>query len=600
MAKRGEVAGEVVKYFLIAVIIILIQLAGFKFYNVIKEKQCVVELNKFQIELSALPGTVEAGSVESSSYGVPCGADEIHFFDLNEKINLEAYSDMPQIRDSIEGRAQKNIFIKKSGKILSSFYAGDLDLGYPYYSCLSPYNGRISFFLEGMGASAAIVPGCEQPECTLIPEFKLSEEEAKTIINHALSSEDCTFCPKFLYEGLADFRSALAGINIYRRFKFCPDTGITQVEITLKPKAGYALKGVTYFEYIPKECIEDLDSYLAEEIPGEVYIKSDPLIVWHFDEIRSEKVLKYKLNKSVSLDCQRIIQGMLLSEITSRKGSPRTLEVIIPKTFELFSVENKELHLSAKSNYYPRDEISWVASGQNNLNVLVNNKPKNAIVSSINNFVGNEVVTFTATAPDGMKDSLDINVNVLASCADACHACEFSSSCEEEGKMMCTKLDCTLYEQICTRETDSIKCGENSFCMDGSCLRSIIGPPAQGGSQNQINTPNPQTGQDELIANVACAEDCAQCAYSGVCINKGAQPCTRKDCTTYQQDCTRNTDGNSCGTGMVCLGEKCDYKRDGGKIPCKLFNGNCPPGCSCGIISGYCKKNGWGYFSQYC
>lgn len=51
------------------------------------------------------------------------------------------------------------------------------------------------------------------------------------------------------------------------------------------------MKDFRVYEIIPKECVDGLNKYLIkEEIEGDVYIKSDPLIMRHFDEITNKNL----------------------------------------------------------------------------------------------------------------------------------------------------------------------------------------------------------------------------------------------------------------------------------------------------------------------
>ncbi len=112
---------------------------------------------------------------------------------------------MPVVRDSIAAKAEKNVFVVKDNKLLSSFYSGDLEFSYPYYSCMKSSSEKLSFFVEGLGTKAGIVPGCLQPECTAMPG-NVSREEAEQALSEITGNIECSgwgesksCCPYFSF-----------------------------------------------------------------------------------------------------------------------------------------------------------------------------------------------------------------------------------------------------------------------------------------------------------------------------------------------------------------------------------------------------------------
>ena len=93
---------------------------------------------------------------------------EIYFFDISKNISLNIFNKIPELKDSVKSGIKDNLFLVKDNKVKSSFFAGNLELEYPYFECLVPKNDRIEFFLEGKGKAVEVIPGCEQLECTLL------------------------------------------------------------------------------------------------------------------------------------------------------------------------------------------------------------------------------------------------------------------------------------------------------------------------------------------------------------------------------------------------------------------------------------------------
>jgi len=312
MNKKGQ-GGEVVKYLIVAILIIVITFFGFNIITKVSEKSCKAELAKFEIGLKGLDKIVKSGSIMELTKQVPCKADRVYFFDLEADINLEFLSHLPLIRDSVSSKAENNVFVVKDDIILSSFYAGNLDISFPNHICFLPKFEKINFFIEGMGQKVSVVSGCLQPECTYIPEEATFEEGAAIIRDAAPDS--CVNCP-FIEptQEFEFFKKAKENSQIFRKYEYCKETGQTNVEIIIRPNEGVGLETVRYYESIPKNCIDDLKNYLNMTTGGEVRIKRDPLIVWTLDDIRAEEKISYILDTVLSEECKEAISGIAIAE----------------------------------------------------------------------------------------------------------------------------------------------------------------------------------------------------------------------------------------------------------------------------------------------
>lgn len=421
--KKGQIIGSVIKYLLIALVVIIIQFMFFKFYTSIKDSQCKTEMAKFEFDLSDYAKKLEFGSVHEQKYTVPCDADKLYLVDLDKDIHEEAFKDMPLIKDSVYSNAKKNVFVVKDGKIISSFYSADLQFSYPYYSCLLPRAGKISFFPERRGSTVKITPGCTQAECTVFPS-NVSEEKAQFILQEFIDF-GCPECPSQFGKDVEfqRFKNTLDVVNIYRRVKFCPETGITTVEIVIEPKDDATLKNFRFMEYIPKECVSDLQDYLVSITDTDdinVYIKDDPLIMWQFDEVSEEAKIEYDLEKKLSEDCVKIIQGMAVAELIvgdDTVSGPLEItglpsEITFDEGKDYTEVEYDVDYLIPESyTAYTRNKLDWTFSG--NDNVDVGTSWGKLRVESDSDWYGTETVTFTVTAPDGETASASMDITVI-------------------------------------------------------------------------------------------------------------------------------------------------------------------------------------------
>jgi len=325
MKKRGQI-GEAVKYIIIASLIILVTFIGYSTIVKINDRNCKVEIAKFELNLKNLD-KVKYGSVKEFSEQIPCGADEIYFFDLSKDISLNFLNHIPLLKDSVQTKAQKNVFIVKDDEILSSFYAGSLRVGFPDYACLLPKFDKVGFFVEGKGAEVSFHTGCYQPECTYIP-VEAEDEDALQILDHSKTLAGQSGKNLDTDSGMGaefdNFYKAKANSKVFRKYKYCKEDGKTTVEIIIRPNEGVTMETFTFFESIPKDCIDDLRDYLPEAINGDVEITTtvdgsydylpDPLIMWTLGNLDEETRISYALNAILSDKCKEVIKGLEIAE----------------------------------------------------------------------------------------------------------------------------------------------------------------------------------------------------------------------------------------------------------------------------------------------
>lgn len=329
MKKRGQI-GQVMKYALIAVVIVFIQIFGYKAFVTVREKMCQTEIADFVVDLKGLDEGIGFGSVDERTLLTPCNVDKIYFFDLDKDINVDIFNKLPIMKDSLESGVKKNLFLVKDDEVKRSFYSGNLELSYPYFECLVPQNERINFFLEGRGRAVEVIPGCNQIECSYVPEV-LGLDKADAIAE-SISFRDSGDCGTAGGTSVqchvnSDIKievkkaiETMANVNIFRKYQYCPDSGIAKVEIVVIPKEGRIVENFRLFEYIPKDCVGDLSETILEFTATEgnavkLLIKDDPLIMWHFDELDKEEKVSYELKiRFNEEDCKKVIDSIGIAD----------------------------------------------------------------------------------------------------------------------------------------------------------------------------------------------------------------------------------------------------------------------------------------------
>jgi len=314
MRKKGQ-AGSILMYILIAVIVLLVQLMGYKAIKGIQDATCQSDLIGFSDNLENLGKGLSYGSIKHEELKIPCKSDKIYIVN-NEKLLRENIS-IPSllIQDSIEAGIAKNVFLTRKNIFETAHEAKRIAIGYPHYLCMKPIGGDVSLVLKTFGDKVTISSGCDHTDCTEIP-VRPSEDEAKSIIEEFVEfgySGECESCPAQTTVEVENYMETRKDFDVYRKFSNCAGKGLTKVEITINVKEK--LENFYFYESIPKECIGSLKEYLAEEIEGDIKIKDDPLIMWHFDSIKEEAEVSYILKKELSDECKKMFKGLGLERL---------------------------------------------------------------------------------------------------------------------------------------------------------------------------------------------------------------------------------------------------------------------------------------------
>jgi|TARA_Y100000310_G_scaffold173732_1_gene173869 hypothetical protein len=159
MPKRGQL-GNVFIYVFAIVVIGLILMLGYNYISKTRENIVKTDLLILKKELTSDIESISSdfGSSKKSSYSVPNSA-ELCLFDLNKR--GEILNNLPVnfnllIKDSIASNVNKNAFVV-SKSIFKSYYIGNIEINEPYFKCLKPIRGKISFVVEGAGSKALIL-----------------------------------------------------------------------------------------------------------------------------------------------------------------------------------------------------------------------------------------------------------------------------------------------------------------------------------------------------------------------------------------------------------------------------------------------------------
>ena len=161
MSKRGQLSGNVFIYIFVIIVIGLILILGYNYISKTKENIVKTDLiilkNKLTSDIGAMSS--DFGSSKKVSYSIP-QQSELCLIDLNNKneiLNNVEINSYPLIKDSIGSNVKRNAFVV-SDSIFETYYIGNIEINDPYFKCLKPVAGKVSFVIEGKGNKALIRP----------------------------------------------------------------------------------------------------------------------------------------------------------------------------------------------------------------------------------------------------------------------------------------------------------------------------------------------------------------------------------------------------------------------------------------------------------
>src|SRR3989338_2549579 len=251
----------------------------------------------------------------------------------------------------------------KDSKIINSFSAKNIQIGYPYHLCIEPEDKKTAFIMEGRGEKISLHAGCEAKECNgflqenidmnndNIVDDKDIEEYANEICKideNTLPDANCIDSVK------QNIKNAKDSIETKIKISECEgESKTTKVEFKITPKPGTAGKEVKIFERIRKDCVDDLTKHLKKiESPDsdyEVIVKADPLLVWSFATLDAEKTVSYEISKFLDENCRRDLKATAAVNVIVENGIEKPPVLAFPQRFNQENpnllIENPDLIL---------------------------------------------------------------------------------------------------------------------------------------------------------------------------------------------------------------------------------------------------------------
>jgi hypothetical protein len=291
MQKRG-LSEQVMMYVLVVVVLGGIAIVGWKMVSGASSRFCKTELADFQLLLGEQAKGLRNGEVMEKSMEVPCGGTNVYLFDAGQKPPSELF-EHPVLKDAVASSAAKNVYIMKGDELISSFAVPFLEIPYPYFTCMIPSSGKITFLLQGLGRGASVEPSCLQKNCVVVPE-RYDSGRADAVLEQAGITERA--------EIKSSAESFYSLVTVEREYRQCG--GSLHMEIRIIPKT--AVGPFTYLEAVPA-CIEEPASQyqnIEEFAPPQRVLK-------HTDDGGSSPViLSYDTATPLDDQCIEQIKGL--------------------------------------------------------------------------------------------------------------------------------------------------------------------------------------------------------------------------------------------------------------------------------------------------
>ncbi|MEK6869546.1 MAG: hypothetical protein AABX74_04910 [Nanoarchaeota archaeon] len=152
--RKSQISGTVFVYIFSAIIIAVILIFGYRSIvgttEKIEQTELAILKNKIISDIEAMKS--DFGSSKEVSYSIP-SQTQLCMFDLEKKDAI--FKNLPEgfnplVIDSIRNNIRKNAFVW-GNEVFEPFYIGEIEIREPYFYCLKPIAGKVSFVIEGLG-----------------------------------------------------------------------------------------------------------------------------------------------------------------------------------------------------------------------------------------------------------------------------------------------------------------------------------------------------------------------------------------------------------------------------------------------------------------
>jgi hypothetical protein len=132
---------------------------------------------------------------------------------------------------------------------------------------------------------------------------------------------------------LAKEQETSDALKISRMFDEYEKDGQIYTKITLKVNPKKQLKDLSLYEKIPKCLAKHIDDIEMDEEQRQIIkiLNPDPLVMWQFDEMASEKEFSYEVKGVLSEDCKKQLAAIgIADELGIDIGGTSLFKILLP------------------------------------------------------------------------------------------------------------------------------------------------------------------------------------------------------------------------------------------------------------------------------
>jgi len=475
MKKRGQIQGEFFRYFLVVFAVAFMVIMGIVIINKLRSTSCTASMEVFKEDLKnsvkELHG--DLGSISEEDLQVPCGVEKVYFVDLDKDTTKLSTSltEYPLLQDAIASNTGQNVFLIKEDQVVESFYAGDIELQKPYYVCSETDKRDLDLYLGGRGTSTEVINKECAFDCTF-EVIEINDSVAEELIQDAIDF-GCGGCPQgTLEEEMEAFENT--DVKIARRCNCGRVPGETVVEILIKPEG--TVEHFKLIEKIPKGYVDNLEDYLDSMEGNYSYYKIlwDPLIMWHFDEITEDTIVRYTIDKDIFEYCAEAFKTVGLAVTSESEGIPEEDLDVIPVEIPEMDPLGEVLIPPNTNNYHAFQKPIWQylnASDQTpnvkkshtyeiSIDPPVDSPPADSTWGSYAEYVVNPLAVGCEIRPNDLHVICETGDSTYFTDSKTFHIRVLVKSTDEE----IDRTSFTVSPYVCGIHTDSTPCNLDSNC----------------------------------------------------------------------------------------------------------------------------------------
>ena len=361
MKRKAQLSGTLITWIIVILIVAMSLVFGYNAINKVTQTGDLAESTIFEKKIKAdiFYMYSQPGSVIEETYSLPeTMANKVYFVDPEELVKLKNELDIVEpdtmkeiiasaleILDEAIDKTGNNMFFYKDGELVKAEKVDNVYVGFPYFQCFKPFNGKIEMYLEGYQGKTELDHKQERFNCGPMIIEAGTDDDIKKIAEEAIdenwiNDEGDTQGQNLLGNDpniiVQKVKNTAPQVEMARIVNVKEDKETTRVDIIVKAKKD-AVTNFIYLENLDKDgCIDNLYGPGGPFAPTEdcfsygvecgeqalIYLDldlgaidfrwvEDPQLMWDFGSgVVQTQHIKYDLKKVLGEDCKELLRGI--------------------------------------------------------------------------------------------------------------------------------------------------------------------------------------------------------------------------------------------------------------------------------------------------